>query len=237
MNIKLFLMRAFFTAILFFAGAFNVPGQYDIILDSDSARLFDGLGQYFVSPGQADKTTGIGGEATFRIVKVTNIQGNNPFNPVQPVFNFGGVYLSNVDDLIGCVRGDACTGSGGAFTCSPMTVQNNLVFSALCMRSASSCGVYVATTGGCPAGAEAIWAWYCSINKLSLQGRNGYVLSEIQPNASTGPGGSYINLASGQRYTVKMSKAGKYWRVSFSLTLNPGNTSTFSVYGITSLQR
>jgi hypothetical protein len=101
-----------------------------IILDSDKAKLFEEMAPYFYTPGQTEKLPDTGvipeGAAVFKIVQVQNLQGNNPFNPLQPVFNFGGVLLANVDDLISCIRGGACPpgsqgGGGGGHTiiCSP----------------------------------------------------------------------------------------------------------------------
>lgn len=100
--------------------------QDSIIFDSDSAKLFEGFSKYFVSPSKPETIKGTGqiaqGEVVFEVVKVTNLQGNNPFNVQQPVYNFGGVLVANVDALIDCVRGGTCKASSGvAIICSPNT--------------------------------------------------------------------------------------------------------------------
>jgi len=240
-QVKNWLLRTFVGVCLFSLAVVQVFAQHSIILDSDSAKLFEGFGQYFVSPGQAENLQAKGqipeGEAVFKIVKVSNIQGNNPFNQVQPVYNFGGVVVSNADDLIDCVRGGICKGSsGGGFACTPSSAKGG-PSAELCMKSATSCGVY---GGGCLTGIEGFYSYYCDAGfcagyRLYVRGSNGYVLSGIQPNAAPGPEGRFINLVSGQRYTMKMTQGVKAWLVSFSSTVNPDKSVTLRVYSVTSL--
>lgn len=113
------------TVFLVLASANLANSQQGIILDSDSARLFEGLGQYFSTPGQPETLPGTGqvpgGTAVFKILKVSNVRGNNPFNPLQPVFNFGGILVSNVDDLINCVRAGVCIKSSKTGSASEKT--------------------------------------------------------------------------------------------------------------------
>jgi len=128
------LVIAFAAAIMCVCAGINAYSQQNVILDSDRKVLFEGFSRSFLSPTkpeqlpaavkQAEQPQQVQqGEVVFRVVKITNIQGNNPLNPIQPVYNFGGVLVANVDDLIECVRGGTCvsssTGGGGTLVCSP----------------------------------------------------------------------------------------------------------------------
>ena len=134
MKMKNYLFIMFVAVTMCICVGVNAYSQHNTIIESDSIKLFEGFSRSFLSPTkpeqlpaavkQAEQSQQVQqGEVVFRVVKITNIQGNNPLNPAQPVYNFGGVTVSNTDDLIDCVRGGTCvsssTGGGGTLVCSP----------------------------------------------------------------------------------------------------------------------
>jgi len=153
MKMKNYLFITFAAVIMCVCVGINAYSQQNTIIESDSIKLFEGFSRSFLSPAKPEQLPAAAkqqavqaqqpgseqlpvaapqpgqtqqvqqGEVVFRVVKITNIQGNNPLNPAQPVYNFGGVTVSNTDELIDCVRGGTCvsssTGGGGTLVCSP----------------------------------------------------------------------------------------------------------------------
>jgi len=135
MNIKNNLPPALFILFFILWNTLNGFAQ-TTVLDTDTQQPFAGIGQHFVAPQEPEKqketipssSSATEGEAVFKILSINNISGNNPFNPVQPVFNFGGVVVASVDDLVNCIRGGVCQASKTEFaiSCSPSTGISNL---------------------------------------------------------------------------------------------------------------
>jgi hypothetical protein len=240
-----FLTRVFFIVLLFFITVSNLYSQNSIILDSDSAKLFEGFGQYFVSPGQTEKLIGQNqipdGDAVFKIVKVTNIQGNNPFNTVQPVYNFGGILLSNVDDLIECIRGGTCRGTGGgSLICSPNTGVSDVA------NLKDSVGCYIKANGTIcrveklPSPAdlkyESLFVMYDTLVAMSsVAGTD--TTSDFKmtkpPSGNTimWPGGNVVyKIAPGTYIAVVQNKnTGTKYEINFTVANLPGNNVRLTV--------
>ncbi len=133
MNIKNNLLPAIFILFFIFWNALNGFAQ-TTVLDTDTQQPFAGFGQHFINPQKPEKqketmpSSATESEAVFKILSINNISGNNPFNPVQPVFNFGGVVVGSVDDLVNCIRGGICRAGQKEFTisCSPSTGTSNM---------------------------------------------------------------------------------------------------------------
>lgn len=145
-----------------------------LIIDSDSARIFEEMAPYFFTPGQKERlpTTGdLPDDAViFKIIQVQNREGNNPFNPLNPVFNFGGILLANVDQLLACIRGGVCgtgssgsSGGGSSQTCSPGSGQSNkaaLEDSVGCYMIGGTCKVLKLGYGGSTLATELFAVYY-----------------------------------------------------------------------------
>ena len=126
---------AFFILFFIFWAAVNSWAQ-TTVLDADSQQPFVGFGQHFVTPQEPEKQketlpgapSTTEGEAVFKILSITNVSGNNPFHTTQPVLNFGGVVVSNVDDLTECIRGGVCQEGKKEISilCSPSSGISNL---------------------------------------------------------------------------------------------------------------
>jgi hypothetical protein len=236
--------------IIAFAAAFvfigiNAYSQQNVILDSDSAKLFEGFGRYFVSPAAPEKAPVVGqilgGEAVFKIIKVTNIQGNNPFNPIQPVYNFGGVIVANVDDLIECVRGGRCSATGGgSIICSPNTGNSDVA------NLKDSVGCYIKGNGTVcrverlPSVAdlkyESLYVMYDKTWAMSAVAgtdmTSDYKMIKPPSGASiVWPGGNVVYKVSNGTYNaeVQHKSTGVKYLINFTVTNLPGNNVRLTV--------
>lgn len=239
-----FLTRLFFAAFLFLCFIVDAHSQENIILDSDSAKPFEGFSRYFVSPTKPETLTGTGqvqGEAVFKVVKVTNIQGNNPFNTSQPVYNFGGVLVANVDDLIECVRGGACSSSGGGgIICSPNTDTSDTA------NLKDSVGCYIKGNGTIcrveklPSVAdlkyESLFVMYDTLTaKSTVAGTDTTsdykMVKPPSSNSVVWPGGGVVYKVSNGTYTteVQHKTTGVKYRINFTVTNLPGNNVRLTV--------
>jgi len=241
------LVIAFAAAFMCVCIGINAYSQQHVILDSDSAKLFEGFSRYFVSPTTPEKAPSpvvgqaLGGDAVFKVVKVTNIQGNNPFNPVQPVYNFGGVLVANVDDLIECVRGGVCSSSGGGgIICSPNSDTSDTA------NLKDSVGCYIKGNGTIcrveklPSVAdlkyESLFVMYDTLTaKSSVAGTD--ITSDYNmtkpPSSSTvvWPGGTVVYKVSNGTYVaeVQHKTTGAKYRINFTVTNLPGNNVRLTV--------
>jgi len=230
----------------------NAYPQQNVILDSDKAKLFEDFAKYFFTPGQAEKLTGTGqiqeGDTVFKIVKVTNIQGNNPFNPVQPVYNFGGVLVANVDDLMECVRGGTCQGTagGGGIICSPNSdVSDTASFK-------DSVGCYIKGNGTIcrveklPSVAdlkyESIFVMYDKSWAMSAvagtDSTSDYKMTKPPSSSSVvWPGGTTVYKVSNGTYTaeVQHKSTGARYRINFTVTNLSGNNVRLTVNSLTKI--
>ncbi len=245
------LVCALTVMVLFLFYSANAFSQ-NIILDSDRAKPFEGFGSYFISPTTPLKSaiSGpiIGDEAVFKVVKVTNIQGNNPFNQYQPVYNFGGVLVSNVDDLMECVRGGVCksTSGGGGITCSPNTDTSDTA------NLKDSVGCYIKGNGTIcrveklPSVAdlkyESLFVMYDNItSKSTIAGTDStsdYKMIKPPTNSSVvWPGGTTVYKVSNGTYTaeVQHKTTGQKYRINFTVTNLPGNNVRLTVNSLTKI--
>ena len=223
-----------FAAALVFIGL-NAYSQQNVILDSDSAKLFEGFGRYFTSPAAPEKSPVVGqvlgGEAVFKIIKVTNIQGNNPFNQIQPVYNFGGVIVANVDDLIECVRGGVCKASGsGDIQCSPQTVTSS-PFKSVIMGIATNTNQCGATHSpvSAPFNEEGYYAFF-SANILIGPGKNFNIVTPPSPSSKSGS--AYIVNSGSYTMVIQYKLTGKKWSVNFKVSSSGGGVVTLTAISI-----
>jgi hypothetical protein len=246
MKIERYLWSTLLMASLLLVAVPHLLGQESIVLDSDSARLFEGFGQYFYSPGQAEKLSPTGqigeGQAVFKIVKVTNISGNNPFNPTQPVLNFGGIVISSVDDLIDCIRGGTCkTGTGGgSLICSPnsgVSDKANFIDSVGCYIKGNGtiCRVERLPSSG-DLQFETIFVMYDEVFAMSSVAGTASVsdFRMIKPpsgNSLVWPGGDTVYKIIPGNYTavVQHKNTGVKYEIMFRLDNLPGNNVRLTV--------
>ncbi len=208
-------------------------GAGPVVLDSDTAPLIPGIQNILLGAADAGgKTSGESGATGFRIVKVTNISGNNPFHPTQPVLNFGGVVVANVDDLLECIRGGVCKPGGGdtqgTKQCSPSsTTTLHPIF------GPASAAFYInPNTSACAAGHSApamqeegfyVYPPYCSLpdpsgsNSIGVYAGIGYQITGI---GSTVPPGSY---------TFTLKKGTKSWKISMEVKKTGSSSMTCGV--------
>jgi len=225
--------------------------QQNITLDSDSTKLFEGFGSYFMSPSKPETLTGTGqlqGEAIFKVVKVTNLQGNNPFNVYQPVYNFGGVLVANVDDLIDCVRGGTCKSStgGGTLICSPSSGDSDVA------NLKDSVGCYIKGNGTIcrverlPSVAdlkyESLYVMYDKTWAMSAVAgtdmTSDYNMTKPPSNNSvTWPGGNVVYKINNGTYTaeVQHKSTGVKYRINFTLLNLGGNNVRLTVNSVTKI--
>ncbi len=223
-------------------------GAGPVVLDSDTAPLIPGIQNILLGP--AGTAPGEPGSTGFRIISVKNIEGNNPFHPTQPLLNFGGVVVANVDDLLECIRGGVCKPGGGGTQgtqqCSPSsTTTLHPIF------GPASAAFYInPNTSACAAGHSApalqeegfyVYPPYCSLpdpsgsNSIGVYAGIGYQITGI---GSTVPPGSY---------TFTLKKGTKSWKISMevkktgssSMTCGGGPTIvmvwTITIKGVTPL--
>jgi len=189
------------------------------------------------------------GEVVFRVVKITNIQGNNPLNPAQPVYNFGGVTVSNTDDLIDCVRGGTCvsssTGGGGTLVCSP-----NSGFSDVASLI-ESVGCYVKGNGTIcrverlPSFAdlsyELFFVMYDTISASVVAATasvSDYKMTKPPSNNTViSPGGDTFYKINAGTYTteVQHKSTGARYRINFTVTNLGGNNFRLTVNSLTKI--
>lgn len=81
----------------------NGQGGGPAILDSDEKNLFPGLKD---AADISDQAAGILGGKDFKLVKVEAIDGQNPFDAIEPFFNFNGVRVQNFAELLALLLGD-----------------------------------------------------------------------------------------------------------------------------------
>lgn len=239
-----------FAAAFVFIGVSAYP-QQNVILDTDSAKPFEGFSRYFLTPTQAEKLPGTGqvqeGDGVFKIVKVTNIQGNNPFNPIQPVYNFGGVLVANVDDLIECVRGGTCQSQGtgsGSIICSPNSGTSDTA------NLKDSVGCYIKGNGTIcrverlPSVAdlkyESLFVMYDNFMAMSTiagtDSTSDYKMTKPPSSSSVvwSGGTTVYKISSGTYVTeVQHKSSGVKYRINFTVTNLPGNNVRLTVNSVT----
>lgn len=257
---KNFLMIAFSAALILIG--VSAYSQQNIILDSDSAKPFEGFGRYFVTPSPTSPTAStkpsgsvtpeksptvdkvLGEEVVFKIVKVTNIQGNNPLNPSQPVYNFGGVLVANVDELVDCVRGGTCKGSSSVgIVCSPSTGDSDVA------SLKDSVGCYIKGNGTIcrverlPSTAdlkyETLFVMYDSfVSNTSVAGtdtKSDYNMIKPPTSSSVSWGPTTVYKVSNGTYTAEVQHkgSGAKYRINFTVTNLPGNNVRLTVNSLT----
>ncbi|HOE15920.1 MAG TPA: hypothetical protein PK344_00750 [Syntrophorhabdaceae bacterium] len=208
------------------------PGAAPVVLDSDTAPLIPGIQNILL--GAADtggKAPGEPGATGFRIISVKNIEGNNPLHPTQPVLNFGGVVVANVEDLLECIRGGVCKPGGGGTQgtrqCSPSsTTTLHPVY------GPASAALYInPNTSACAAGHSApalqeegfyVYPTYCMMpdpsgSTINIYPGSGYQISGI------------ASLLSEGSYTFTLKKGTKSWRISMEVKKTGSSMMTCGV--------
>ena len=225
-----------FAAALVFIGL-NAYSQQNVILDSDSAKLFEGFGRYFTSPAAPEKTPVVGqifgGEAVFKVIKVTNIRGNDPFNPIQPVYNFGGVIVANVDDLIECVRGGVCkSGTSGGTLCNPQTVTSAAFMSVIMgiATNTNQCGA-VHSPVPAPFNEEAFYVFYSASGIIVGPGWPNFAIV-TGPTPSSKSGSGYLVNPGSYTMVIQYKTTGQKWSVNFKVSSGGSNTVTLTAISI-----
>jgi hypothetical protein len=93
--------------LTFPAGPASAEDRRGTILDADSGILFPPIQGVTGAVAGEEKPAGLSDGVTLTIISVTNQQGNNPFDPLQPVLNYNGQQVSSVDDPIRTIQGGA----------------------------------------------------------------------------------------------------------------------------------
>lgn len=217
--------------------------QSGVILDSQRAKLFGEIGADLLSsdraapaPGDAGGGGGGDGGVVFKIIQIQNLQGNNPFNAYQPVFNYNGIVVADVDALLSCVRGGACQagggagGGGGTIICQPSSATSNAA------AFKDSVGIYIIgntcrveqTTG--TSTKEALYALWDTITSFILAGTNtGFgTISEYTMTIPPAPNTGTDTWATGTMYrlinntptitVVQHGPTGVKYRITFRVT-------------------
>lgn len=233
------LIIVFAAVLMFICIPVDAHSQQNVILDSDSAKLFEGFSAYFASPTTPEKPSSVvgqvlGGEAVFKIIKVTNLQGNNPFNVYQPVYNFGNVLVANVDDLIECVRGGVCKPSGasgsGEIQCSPQSVTSSPFMSVIMgiATETNKCGATHAPVSA-PFNEEAYYAFF-SANIMVGPGINFNIITPPTPSSKSGS--AYIVGPGSYTMVIQYKLTGKKWSVNFKVSSSGVGVVTLTAVSI-----
>jgi len=279
MKMKNYLFIMFVAVTMCICVGVNAYSQQNTIIESDSIKLFEGFSRSFLSPAKPEQLPAAAkqqavqaqqpgseqlpvaapqpgqsqqaqqGEVVFRVVKITNIQGNNPLNPAQPVYNFGGVAVSNTEELIDCVRGGTCvsssTGGGGTLVCSPnsgFSDVGNLIDSVGCYIKGNGtiCRVERLPSMG-DLKYELFFVMYDTISKSVVAATasvSDYKMTKPPSNNTViSPGGDTFYKINAGTYTteVQHKSTGARYRINFTVTNLGGNNFRLTVNSLTKI--
>ena len=151
-------MRAFAFGLALAAGPAAVIAneQNPAVLDSDEKVLFPELKD---ASDISDRAAGILGSKDFKLVKVETIDGQNPFDPIEPFFNLNGVRVQNFAELLALLNdnddddnnnnNNAFAGCIGTFTAGQVLILGNVFaeLSILINEAQEACTVFFNTNG------------------------------------------------------------------------------------------
>lgn len=125
------------------------------ILDRDEKPLFPQLKK---AADINDRAAGILGSKDFKLVKVEALQGQNPFDPIEPFFNLDGERVDNFDELQNLLANNNNNNNNnngnfadciGTFTSGQVLIGGAVAaeFSILINEAAGTCQVFFSTDG------------------------------------------------------------------------------------------